>query len=62
MAGRIDKTEAGDQKSFGEVFLEGENYTVMSLCGNLSRVRDDNISDMECCAPCPSYTTVPCSC
>lgn len=42
--------------------LEGESYTVMSLCDDLSLANEDVLwSDGSCCA-CPDYTTVPCSC
>jgi len=42
--------------------LEGDGYTVMSLCDDLSMASEDVLwSDGSCCA-CPDYTTVPCSC
>lgn len=42
--------------------VEGEGYTVMSLCDDLALANEDVLwSDGSCCA-CPDYTTVPCSC
>jgi hypothetical protein len=34
----------------------------VSLCDRLSLAQDSRDYLSECCAPCPSYTTVPCSC
>ncbi len=62
MAGTIDKSEAIDREMSGKVVLEDETCTVLSLCDDLSRTSDANTYVAECCAPCPSYTTVPCSC
>jgi len=42
--------------------VEGEAYTVLSLCEDLSTAEEEVMwSDGSCCA-CPSYTTVPCQC
>lgn len=51
-----------DHKASSEVLLEDDAYTVMSLCDRLSIAQKTDASVAECCAPCPSYTTVPCSC
>ncbi len=45
-----------------QMILEDEAYTVVSLCDRLSLAQDSRDYLSECCAPCPSYTTVPCSC
>ncbi|MGC9966145.1 MAG: hypothetical protein ABSE08_12130 [Syntrophobacteraceae bacterium] len=46
----------------GNMVLESESYTVLSLCDDLASAQEDIMwSDGSCCA-CPSYTTVPCSC
>ena len=62
MASKIDETVSVDRESFGKVLLEDEAYTVLSLCDHLSLAENDDAYVAECCAPCPSYTTVPCSC
>ncbi len=52
-----------DCQSSGKVLLENDAYTVLSLCEHPSLSQDvDKEQMMECCAPCPSYTTAPCSC
>ena len=51
-----------DHKPSAEVLLEDEAYTVMSLCDRLSLAQESDAYVAECCAPCPSYTTAPCSC
>ena len=44
------------------VVLETEAYSVVSLCDRLNKVEHSGAYVSECCAPCPSYTTVPCAC
>ncbi|MEN6439415.1 MAG: hypothetical protein ABFD97_12650 [Syntrophobacter sp.] len=44
------------------VVLDDDAYTIVSLCDRLSLAREAKDYVSECCAPCPSFTTVPCSC
>ena len=62
MAVTSDKSEAADRETPRKVVFEDETCTIVSLCDDLSQVRDASAYVAECCAPCPSYTTVPCSC
>ncbi len=57
MIEKLESCESGEK-----ALLENDAYTVLSLCDRLSLSQEDKNYVSECCAPCPSYTTVPCSC
>ncbi len=55
---KLEQAAAAEKKTL----VEGESYTVISLCDDLSQANEDVLfSDGSCCN-CPNYTTVPCSC
>jgi len=55
-------TTESTESQGARLVVEGDGYTVMSLCDNLSMATEDVLwSDGSCCA-CPDYTTVPCAC
>jgi len=59
MSDRIDKVE-----TVGQVLLEDEAYTILSLGEHPSLAPDPKGKDypLTCCDGCPNYTTVPCKC
>lgn len=44
------------------VVMDDGDVVVLSLCDRLSEREHEGTFVSECCAPCPSYTTVPCAC
>ncbi|MBF0093808.1 MAG: hypothetical protein HQL33_07605 [Alphaproteobacteria bacterium] len=62
MTVKVDEMAAVGSDSSVRIVVEDEEYTVVSLCDRLSLAQDSAAYVSECCAPCPSYTTVPCSC
>jgi hypothetical protein len=58
----IDTSEAVGREAPGKMILEGEAYTILSLCDDPSWDQDTGTHTANSCSPCPSYTTVPCAC
>jgi hypothetical protein len=62
MKPQVDELKTSDRNPPGKVLLDNETCTVLSLSEHPSLAHAEGEQQTEGCSPCPSYTTVPCSC